>query len=106
MAKQAARYVDAIHLTASAAYSGYTVTTDVLDLAHMLQNPKTKKMIASRYAEGMFILATAYKLKATKALDSLRDVRIELMKVLSGIFSPGTLLIRVTTAASGIPSTS
>ena len=106
MAKQAARYVDAIHLTVSAAYSGYTATKDVLGLARMLQNPKTKKKAASRYAEGMFILATRSKLKATKALDSLRDVRVELMKVLSENFNPGTILILVTTAASGIPSTS
>ena len=93
MAKQAARYVDAIQLTVAAAYSGYSATTDILGLARMLRDPKTKKTAASRYAAGMFALATESKVKATKALNSLRDIRIELMKVSEQI-DPGTLLIR------------
>jgi len=91
VAKQAARYVDAIHLTVVAAYSGYTATTDVLGLADMLDDPN---LDASLYVAGMFALATESEVKATKALNSLREIRRELMKVSPEKFDPGTLLIR------------
>jgi len=90
VAKQAARYIDAIQLTVAAAYSGYTATTDVLGLAGRLQDPNFD---ASPYAAGMLALATESKVKAMKALNSLRDVRIELLKVSSEQIGRRTLLM-------------
>ena len=85
MAKQAARYVDAIQLTVVAAYSGYTATTDVLGLAGMLEDPDID---ATLYIAGMLALATESEVKATKALNSLREIRRELMKVSPEQFDP------------------
>ena len=78
MAKQAARYVDAIHLTVSAAYSGYTAITDVLGLARRFQDPN---LDASLYGVGMLALAAEFKVKAMKALNSLQDIRMALLEV-------------------------
>jgi len=79
--KQAARYADAIQLTVAAAQSGFTVTKDVLYLARVLDDPKTKKKDVSDYSAGTLILAMESKEKATTALNALRDIRKELMKI-------------------------
>jgi len=61
LANQAPRYADAIQLTVAAACSGFIVAKDVLYLARMLEDSKTKKTDISEFAAGTLTLAMESK---------------------------------------------
>jgi len=68
-------------MTVSAAYSGYTVTEDIIDLADTLRSPIEDEEDLRRYVAGIVNLARDSRQKAETALKELRSIRQEIMKV-------------------------
>ena len=81
LSQQAEKYVDAIQLTVLAAYSGFTVTEDVLYLSTAIQDTIEDKEDLERYIMGMLALATQSRENSNKALEAFRDIRKELIGV-------------------------
>jgi len=81
LSHQAEKYVDAIQLTVLAAYSGFTVTEDVLYLSTAIQDTIEDKEDLERYIMGMLALATQSRENSNKALEAFRDIRKELIGV-------------------------
>ncbi|KAF8153803.1 hypothetical protein B0H34DRAFT_67149 [Crassisporium funariophilum] len=78
---EAAQYVDAIKLGVSAAYSGFTVTEEVIFLAECL--PCNDSADLQRYLVGMLELAKTARENANKAFDAFRSVRQQIALVRS-----------------------
>jgi len=81
LSQQAEKYVDAIQLTVLAAYSGFTVTEDVLYLSTAIQDTIEDKEDLERYIMGMLSLASQSRENSNKALQAFRDIRRELIGV-------------------------
>ncbi|PPQ82779.1 hypothetical protein CVT25_009274 [Psilocybe cyanescens] len=78
---KAAKYVSAVQMGVSAAYSGFTVTEEVLFLASAL--PIEDRDDLQQYLFGMMDLAREARENANNAFQAFRNVRVEIIEPIS-----------------------